>query len=118
MPIELADLKKDLAAEKENLHDAEEGIYIFFLKVRGRMITFFVIDLDLCLKTRELQRKSLENGHAFSERNLALRFERQLEGSLVVKMYNIDPRDPKRQFYFSVRVEDETNLYNGEKVSN
>ncbi len=56
---------------------------------------------------------NLETGHGVFEKNLALRFERQAEGSLVVKMHNIDPADPKRQFYFSVRVEDDTNLYNG-----
>ena len=56
---------------------------------------------------------NLENGHGVYEKNLALRFERQAEGSLVVKMHNVDPNDHKRQFYFSVRVEDETNLYNG-----
>lgn len=60
---------------------------------------------------------NLETGHGIFEKNLALRFERQTEGSLVVKMHNIDPSDPKRQFYFSVRVEDDTNLYNGKLLA-
>ena len=120
LPIELSKLKNQLVCEKENLNHEEQGSAIFV----SHRITYdctgapchfsrLLAELDICQKSREIKRMNLENGHGMYEQNLALRFERQVEGSLVVKMHNIDPNDHKRQFYFSVRVEDDTNLYNG-----
>lgn len=117
LPLELETMKHHLSAEKENLFHEEEGM------LEGHWLAIFVCllpilkvslaVLETMQKSRESKKMHLEKGHEIYERLLSMKFERQPDGDLVVKMHNIDPRDPKRLFCFSFRLNQETNLYEG-----
>lgn len=64
-------------------------------------------------RARKHKQAQLESGHDMYEKYLGLSLERQIKGALVFKMHNVDPNEPKRQFSFAVRINDDNEQYSG-----
>eukprot|EP00961_Rhodomonas_salina_P234272 3166219-Rhodomonas_salina.3 len=113
LPTELQALQKQLSEEKEN-HEKELQGATHVLPIDTSLFAdcflLAVAALSHSDRTRAQKQSSLESGHELYQKRLALKFERFQDG-LVIKMHNIDPEAPQRQFSFSIRVEDDTNTY-------
>mmetsp|Transcript_20439 Transcript_20439/g.39633 ORF Transcript_20439/g.39633 Transcript_20439/m.39633 type:complete len:231 (+) Transcript_20439:22-714(+) len=62
--------------------------------------------LESSSESREHKQAVLGSGTELYEKYLGITFERQVKGALLVKMQNIDPSNPKRQFTFTICLED------------
>ena len=87
LPRELAELDQRLAMEKEHLAMASRK-------------------LESTDQTSQHKQEVLGSGTELYEKYLGITFERQVKGALLLKMANIDPSNPKRQFTFTISLED------------
>jgi len=85
IPIELEQLQAELECEKENYENARSAV-------------------EQAELARERKKKHLRDGHEIYESRLALKIQASKNGNIVMKMHKIDPKNPARQFYFSIVV--------------
>ena len=86
LPDEVQKLQAELESEKENYENARSAV-------------------EEAEVARARKKKHLQEGHELYESRLALKIQTsKKDGNIVMRMHNIDPRNPARQFYFSIVV--------------
>jgi len=107
----LQDMKQDnVALEKENASlPVELASLEFKVKEELELVKLQQAALDASNLNNTDTTHCLEGGHEMYQNRLGLKFERLSDGCLVIKMWQIDPANPGKQFRFSIRLnEDES----------